>query len=395
MKILFPTHTFSDTQTDRMPWNTVNALARNETKVYVISNWTELNIDKKELHPNIKLYTINHCQRSTSYDKKCLIWSWLFSLALIIIKRINFIYIIEASLPTPWHKFRFNRLLSSRILTGWNYDNPRYGKDLIYDRARKKEEAGLTSQRKFHQKLIDFIFDKIFVKFLKVEKFWEKADIVFYHVKKTAKKVGLPDKKIFYLPNGADINKFAPHPKDKNLDKFIFLFAGYISKRKGVEYLIRAFNKLIQESKNLELYLIGPGALDTLTFFKKIATTSNIKFLGRISPDKITEYYNQSDAFILPTLGGDSFSVAITEAMACGKPIITTNEGGIMNFFEPGKMGYLVESADIESLYQAMKKMSSNPDLAKKMGDRNREYATNNLTWDHVAKIIIQAFKNL
>lgn len=392
MKILIPTHIFSDVTPNGLmvvTWNIVNALAKKGVTVYVVSMNTYLkNIEKKDLNPNIKLHTIGSCRRNMTFDKRCVFYAWLYSIFLVVFKKIDFICVLD-SVATPFSRFKI-RPLAIRVIKSWDYGHPVYGQDLLYDRKRKREEEMLAADDSLAGKIFDFLVEKIF-KLLRLEDYQrQKADVVFYQTKELAKT--LPPAAV-YLPNSVEQEKFRDVSCLKNKN-FIFLFVGHLGKRKGVEYLIQAFNKLSLEYQNTELWFIGSGAAETIGQFKKQAQNQKIKFLGRILTDQIKNYFCQGDVFILPSLG-ESFPTAVLEAMACGKPVITTEGGGISDFFINGRMGFLIKPAEVEALYSAMKKLYLDPALAEKMGRLGREYVLNNLTSDQAADIIIKAFANL
>lgn len=98
-----------------------------------------------------------------------------------------------------------------------------------------------------------------------------------------------------------------------------YLFVGQMVKRKGIQYLLPAWEKHIQNFPQDNLLLIGDGSL--LNEFKnEYSHMDSIKFLGNINYDEIHKYYAITDVFIIPTLE-DNWSLVVPEAMACGLPI--------------------------------------------------------------------------
>jgi len=386
-----PIHEFSDISiTGALSWPLALALAEKGVEVYVVSNHTYFkNIQKEDLNKNIKLYTIGKCKRSFEFDKRCLFLSWLISLPLLIFKKIDFVFLTE-TIASPYHKFKI-KPLAVRLLKGWDYANPKYGHDLLYDHKRKKAELGLIEKKIFLEKFFDFPFE-IFFKLLKIKSHLNGADIIFYQVKSLLNDL-LKNKKNAYLPNGVDINLFYPLKHKRESGNFIYLFIGRIGKRKGVGYLIEAFNKLNIEFNDTELWLVGSGAPDTIAWLKSKINSANTKIIDQVPRDEIINYFQQADIFVLPSLG-ESFSASILEAMAVGLPVITTADGGVMDYFIDGKNGFLVKPADSEDLYQAMKKIYLHQEMIEPMGKYNRDFVSQNFTWDNLAGMVVKAFEN-
>lgn len=402
MKILIPAHVFSDVMPNGLPvvtWNTVNFLAKKGIKVYVTSNRTELkNIDVKHLHPNIKLFTIGHCFRSLTFDKTCVFKNGFVSLLLILCYQIDYVYILDPVAAGFFAKFKI-KPIATRALRYFDYNNPKVGESLRYDRLRKRQEESLPVTPSFIQRVEDFLA-WFLLKFIKMDTYDKKIDILFYLSKDsiTLKMKEMKKTKLISLNQGVDVEKFYSVSKDERDElkngKFIFLFVGKVAKRKGVEYLIEAFNRLALKVPAIELWLVGAGAPDTVELFQRMIKTDRIKILGKILTDEIPKYYQACDVFVLPSLD-EAASNAVAEAFVSGKPVITTKVGQVLDYFKDGDFGYLVEPANSEELYQAMKKIYQNKDLREKMSQNTKSYGLNNFAMDKVVETVIGAFKEL
>lgn len=121
-----------------------------------------------------------------------------------------------------------------------------------------------------------------------------------------------------------DKNKFKSlYNKPKGI---IYLFSGQIVKRKGLDYLLKAWEKHIKIYSNDTLIIIGFG--DLYAHFKdKYKEFDSIFFEGRIDYCDVYKYYAIADVFILPTIE-DNWSLVIPEAMACGIPVATSIYNG-------------------------------------------------------------------
>jgi glycosyltransferase involved in cell wall biosynthesis len=93
------------------------------------------------------------------------------------------------------------------------------------------------------------------------------------------------------------------------------------------------------------------------------------------------EYYQKSNVLVLPSLS-ESFGMVLLEAMACKKPVIGSNVGGIPYVIDNDQNGLLVPPKDPQALADAIIKILTNPQLAKKMGEEGYEKVMKNFTWE-------------
>lgn len=396
-----PLHVFSDMIPNGLmvaSWNTVNALALQGHQVYVVSNRTELKtVSKHELHQNIKLYTIYHCPYSLTFDKTCIFWNWLFCLVLVLFHKFDFVYVMDTVAVSLFSKIKFVPL-ATRAIKPYDYQNLKYGQDLAYDRARKKIEEGLRDRPTFLRRVADFFVHNL-LKLVSLPTYPRNLDVLFYMSQDslTPEILSNTTLKLYYIYQCTEMAELAKAvnladvKKLKN-NKFIFLFVGKIGKRKGIDYLVRAFNRFAEISSGAELWLIGAGAPDTVEWIKGEIKTDRIKILGKIPYNLIPLYYLASDVFILPSLE-EASSNSITEAMAVGLPVITTNLGAVADFFVDGQHGYTVPSADSEAIFATMEKIFNNPDKIREIKENNRLFAAENFTREKVAKVLIKAFQ--
>lgn len=199
-------------------------------------------------------------------------------------------------------------------------------------------------------------------------------------------KMGASQKKIFIAPNIVDNKRFMQKSskikKDKERlkqelnirNKKIILFVGQLIKRKGVEYLIKAYKRVKDEYDDVCLVIIGDGVLKKE--LEEICIKEDIKdvhFTGWVPEEQKIIYYSIAELFVLPTLK-DLWALVINEAMACGLPVISTKAAGCaVDMIIPSENGFIVDAGNIDQLYSAMKEIILNEELARKMGERSLE----------------------
>lgn len=124
-------------------------------------------------------------------------------------------------------------------------------------------------------------------------------------------------------------------------ETYLLLFVGSGFERKGLLYLIEAVAKLKERNINVKLMVVGKGKTEKYkNASARYNVNDNIIFLG---PQKDTKgYYAACDLFVLPTLY-DPFSNATLEAIACGKPVVTSRFNGASEVVEKEEMGSIVQ----------------------------------------------------
>ena len=398
LNILILTHTYSNIEAGGEPkivYETSRALARAGLNIYVVAS--RVNISSSVKEKNLKVYQAPFCRQISVFNQGNMLKVFFFSLFLIFLKKIDLIHLMPEPGSCPFVRFKIKPLVFSSDMP-WDYENSKYGMDLKHDHSKKSEEKNLIKIRTFWQKVFDKLVNYFYLIFKLKELYPKNIDLYTCTSAKLIERL----KKQNYLSKfalvqwGVNPSIFNPNikPIKNKKDNFIFLFVGTLCKRKGVEYLIKAFVKLSQKHKNIELLLIGNGAPSTIKYFKELAGQSKINFIGSVAPIDVPKYLVYADVFILPSLG-EPFGLVNLEAMACGKPVISTNAGGVPDYFKDKEVGFLVEPANVDDLADAMEKFLNNHDLVDKMGQRARKYVIRNFTWDITAKKMIIAYQEL
>ncbi|MEM2954743.1 MAG: glycosyltransferase [Candidatus Nanoarchaeia archaeon] len=204
---------------------------------------------------------------------------------------------------------------------------------------------------------------------------WSKFDLILCNSKTVYERImraKLANPRCIKIVNpGVDIFKFKPSKTSQNY----FLAPGRIIAYKRFELAIEAFSEFNKIKKNFSLVIAGhPEDKTYLARLQKLAaSTPNIKFILSPSDKELIELYQKCYA-VLFTAKNEDWGLIPLEAMACGKPVIAVNEGGPLESVINNKTGLLVR-AKPESIANAMLKLTSVPNLAKKMGLAARTHA--------------------
>ena len=142
---------------------------------------------------------------------------------------------------------------------------------------------------------------------------------------------------------------------------------------KGMEELVRAFEKLAADMPNARLLLVGPREDHRSPLgpdiWKIIETHPRIRWVGAQSD--VPAYYAAMDVFVLPSYR-EGFGIVNLEAAAMGLPAISTDVSGPRESIVPEITGLLVPVRQVGPLYEAMKRLASDGTLRKKMGEAGR-----------------------
>ncbi len=151
------------------------------------------------------------------------------------------------------------------------------------------------------------------------------------------------------------------NPPKLNFTKNI-LYAGRLSKEKGVKYLIYAMKNVVEDFPKAKLLIAGEGKerkyLEYLT--KSLGLKKNVEFLGWLNKDQLKELYKNIDFIVLPSIWQEPFGLTGLEAMSYGRPAIAFNVGGISEYIDNGKNGFLIDVFNFNELSEKIKELLTN-----------------------------------
>jgi glycosyltransferase involved in cell wall biosynthesis len=204
---------------------------------------------------------------------------------------------------------------------------------------------------------------------------YDLADLILVASRKAAETflaAGVPEKKLWYVSRGVDVERYAPGTPP---EKLRFIFAGALIKRKGVHHLLEAWKKL--NLKDAELVLVG-SLHDEMKASLAQHSSDSVRHLGFSS--RLQDELRASSAFVFPS-ECEGFAKVTIEAAACGLPIITTAESG--DSVLDGHNGLIIPPNDVNALCGALEHFANNRDQLAAMGRRGRERVLKCLTWEH------------
>lgn len=180
---------------------------------------------------------------------------------------------------------------------------------------------------------------------------------------------GTPRKRIGVVPYAADTRRFRPVTNKSTGPRCIFLFAGGITQRKGIKYLLRAWARIRRPGWTLQLLGALPMSLGPLADDLKL---EGVVHLGRVGHAEVPSRMAEADVFVFPSLFEGS-AVVTYEALAAGLPSIATLASGTVA--RDGIEGFLVAPGDIDTLANRMDRLGNDPELRMRMSAAARRRA--------------------
>ncbi len=213
----------------------------------------------------------------------------------------------------------------------------------------------------------------------------------------------VPVDDIVVIPNGVDTDEFHPSNRNKfreqicskyhiNPSDIILLFVGHEFQRKGLEVIIRSLP--LVNDKRIKLLICGG---DKSQKFQLLANSLGLKeqivFTGAQSDTK--QFYAAADVFVFPTLH-EAFGLVVTEAMACGLPVIVSKSAGAAeDIIEDGKDGVLlVDPQNAEELAKNISTLIHDNVRRQTLGANARAKALN-YTWDVAAEHVMNVYEDV
>jgi glycosyltransferase involved in cell wall biosynthesis len=189
---------------------------------------------------------------------------------------------------------------------------------------------------------------------------------------------GVPAEKVLVNRLGVSLEQFRPGRCTDGI--FRVIQCGTISVRKGVLYLLRAFQEAALPKS--ELWFVGAGLDETplRPIIEKEAGFS-VRFIGGVPQRDLQKYYAESSVFVLASIA-DGFGVTVSQAMACGLPVIVTENVGASDIVKDGVNGFVIPIRDVEALKEKLTFLYRNPSVRLEMGRAALKTVRAGYTWD-------------
>ena len=202
---------------------------------------------------------------------------------------------------------------------------------------------------------------------------------------------------ITITPFGVDIERFNVRVPVLQNEYITIGIMKNLNKIYGIEYLIKAFASLLEETnKDIRLMIVGDGVerknLEMLC--EDLHIESKVIFTGNIENNLVPDYINKMDIVCLPSLS-ESFGVAAVEACACGRPVVSTDVGGLKEIVFDNYNGYTVEPKNSDLIKEKLKLLIEDEDKVKNFSVNARKLAVEKYNWIENAEIMENLYEKI
>ena len=213
----------------------------------------------------------------------------------------------------------------------------------------------------------------------------------------------VPAEKVVLIPNGVDVEEFAPGSEHTRREKRrelgladgpVLGIIARLSDVKGHDVLVRSFQRVIARFPEAQLLIAGQGKEENA--LKRLVRTLNLEEHVRFYPlvEQASGLLALFDVFVMPSRQ-EGLGLAIMEAQACGVPVVASRVGGIPDLIADRRTGILVPPGEPELLAEAIVTVLSDGKLARTIGANAREFIVQNFSAEKMAEETLKAYEKL
>jgi glycosyltransferase involved in cell wall biosynthesis len=209
-----------------------------------------------------------------------------------------------------------------------------------------------------------------------------------------ARREGTPRRKLEYLPNGVDIERFRSPVRSKQEimaemgwagDDPLVVSIGRLVEEKNYPLLVESITHLMSSIPGVRCVIAGEGKRrsEVESQIERMDAGEHVRLVGTRSD--VADLLHAADVFVLASMR-EGFPVSLIEAMACGKAIVATDVGGIPDAVVGGRNGILVRPGDAHALSEAISTLLVDRGLAGRLGQEALETAVEKFSLKHVVR---------
>ena len=197
----------------------------------------------------------------------------------------------------------------------------------------------------------------------------------------------LHNARIWVIKNAVDEVFFDLYNQEKP-DIGNILLVGGVRKRKDIITALKTVDNILKENINVTLNIVGPVDseynIEVNEFINHKNLKNNVIIHGLISADNLMNLYKKTDVFLLTSIE-ESSPISLVEAMAAGKPIVSTNVGGISEMVKNNRNAFLLNIKDDNNIAKSIQRIVGDRKLRKKLGTESNKIAINSWSAKAVA----------
>jgi len=217
------------------------------------------------------------------------------------------------------------------------------------------------------------------------------------------REAGIPDEKIAIIPNGVSIVSPMDLPPSGQFreqfdihEKYMILFVGRIHRRKGIDFLIRAFHHFIQtwNGNDVALIIAGPDdgyRSELISLVEELDLSHKVKFVDYLS--SVGTAYLDADVLVYPSIY-EIFGLVPFEALLHDTPVIVTDDCGCGELIREADCGYLVRYGDVAGLSEMIGYVLKHPEENAKKVQAGKKYIRERLAWERIVSQVENVYQD-
>jgi glycosyltransferase involved in cell wall biosynthesis len=211
----------------------------------------------------------------------------------------------------------------------------------------------------------------------------------------------LPEDKIAVIPNGIEYEQFHSDADTERIrrqfvepDSRMIFFVGRLVYEKGVQTVIEAMPRVLQEFPDLRFLVAGTGphfrALQVM--IDELGLGEKIKLLGFVDAEKLAMFYKCADITVVPSIY-EPFGMVVLEAMVAGCPVIVADTGGLKEIVVHEETGLCFKPGNPESLAGAMIRVLRDEGLAQRLTSDAQKFIGEKYNWGRIARHTMDVYQ--
>ena len=205
----------------------------------------------------------------------------------------------------------------------------------------------------------------------------------------------VPGEKIVIISPGIHVHNYESRPTGQDEKNGQFLPVGPLIPRKGITDLLNTLAEVVKKYPDTQLHIVGDGPqksnLQQLT--KEMRLEKNVIFHGQIPHQETARFFQKSDIYCSASLS-ESFGQVYLEAMACGKPVLSTDNIGAREIVIDGETGFLTPIKNTAAMAKKIIELIEQPHLRQKFGEQGRIRTEENYDWSIISKKYFNMYKD-
>ena len=221
------------------------------------------------------------------------------------------------------------------------------------------------------------------------------------YLKREIQKRGVPESKIFVLPNGINENDFKGPVKNRGKpeaarNKTVITFVGHFSKWDNLDLFLETYSGLLSKRKDIFLFIVGDGELraELENKARELKIDKDIHFFGKVPRSEVVGILSGSDICVIPHSNPFGSPMVLFECMAMGKPVVAPDVGPVLDVVKDKVTALIFKVGDFSDLESKLTYLIDNPAERSRIGSFAKDHVYANHLWKHNAQKIADVFKS-